>query len=259
MLGGPSASAIETPAGRGIGAPEAIEAASVEIAAGSTPTTRAVGARALTAVATPEINPPPPTGTTTWVTSSTCSQSSSPTVPWPAMTAGSSKGCTITRPRFRGLRVHAGERLGRIDGLEIDRRAVGAGRVHLRLARPTRHHHERVRAELATRERHRGRVVAGRARDDAARALVGRELRDARERTAHLERAGALEQLRLQPHALAQRGAAHDRRAPHVAVDDAGRPSHVLDRHGGAGHRRARYSRSSERATISFMISFEPA
>jgi len=34
---------------------------------------------------------------------------------------------------------------------------------------------------------------------------------------------------------------------------------HVIDRQGEADHRRARYSRSSERATISFMISFEPA
>ena len=38
-----------------------------------------------------------------------------------------------------------------------------------------------------------------------------------------------------------------------------GRVPHVVDRHGESGHRRARYSRSSERATISFMISFEPA
>ncbi len=39
-----------------------------------------------------------------------------------------------------------------------------------------------------------------------------------------------------------------------------GRAPHVVDGHGELGHAAAaRYSRSSERATISFMISFEPA
>ncbi len=87
-----------TPAGRVTGEPAAIEAATVAIIAGSTAITRASGQSALTAVATPEISPPPPTGTTTCVTSSTCSHSSRPTVPCPAITARSLNGCTITRP-----------------------------------------------------------------------------------------------------------------------------------------------------------------
>ena len=55
--GGASASASVAARGRSTGSPAAIEAASVAIAAGSTPITRASGASALTAVATPRDQP----------------------------------------------------------------------------------------------------------------------------------------------------------------------------------------------------------
>mmetsp|Transcript_6572 Transcript_6572/g.17083 ORF Transcript_6572/g.17083 Transcript_6572/m.17083 type:complete len:212 (+) Transcript_6572:618-1253(+) len=72
---------------------------------GSTPTTRTSGRSALTYVAMPAMSPPPPTGTkmTSCVVSAdfvfpfalpSCVRISSPTVPWPAMTCGSSNGCT---------------------------------------------------------------------------------------------------------------------------------------------------------------------
>jgi len=56
-------------------------------AAGSTPMTAVSGSRALIAVATPEARPPPPTGTRTWSRPSgpAWTNSSRPTVPWPAM------------------------------------------------------------------------------------------------------------------------------------------------------------------------------
>ena len=59
------------------------------------------GLTALAAVATPLISPPPPIGTTS-VSSAGCSASiSSASVPWPAMMAWSSNGCTKLRPCSR--------------------------------------------------------------------------------------------------------------------------------------------------------------
>ena len=58
----------------------------------STPITRAPGSRARIATATPAASPPPPTGTTTVAVCGACSAISSPIVPWPAITSGSSKG-----------------------------------------------------------------------------------------------------------------------------------------------------------------------
>jgi hypothetical protein len=58
----------------------------------STPTTRQSGSRDLRALATPLISPPPPTATTKVSASGAWPASSRPTVAWPAMTAGSSKG-----------------------------------------------------------------------------------------------------------------------------------------------------------------------
>ena len=72
--------------------PAANDSRASAAASGSTPTTRALGARAFTAAARPEMSPPPPTGTITLVTSGRSSPISSPTVPWPAMISASSKG-----------------------------------------------------------------------------------------------------------------------------------------------------------------------
>jgi hypothetical protein len=54
---------------------------------------------ALAAIAMPAINPPPPIGTTIVSTSGTSSMISSPSVPWPAITAASSNACTNAMPR----------------------------------------------------------------------------------------------------------------------------------------------------------------
>ena len=53
---------------------------------------------ALAAVAMPPISPPPPIGTTSTSRSGAASSISSASVPWPAITAASSKGWTKVRP-----------------------------------------------------------------------------------------------------------------------------------------------------------------
>ena len=68
---------------------------------GSTPITRAFGSVSLIAVATPALNPPPPTGTSTVSTFGRSAAISSPTVPWPAMIRGWSYGGTSVSPFFR--------------------------------------------------------------------------------------------------------------------------------------------------------------
>ncbi len=76
------------------GAPASSDRTAPGEASASTPMIRTPGFLALAAVATPEIIPPPPTGTTIVVTSGTCSRLSRAMVPWPAITARSSKACT---------------------------------------------------------------------------------------------------------------------------------------------------------------------
>ena len=63
---------------------------------GSTATIRAPRDAAATVI--PETSPPPPTGTTITSTRGSSSRISSPTVPWPASTSGSSNGCTSVAP-----------------------------------------------------------------------------------------------------------------------------------------------------------------
>ncbi len=73
-----------------------------------TPTTRIPARRAFTATPMPEMRPPPPTGTTTASRSATWSSSSSPMVPWPATTPGSSKGWTkVSRSTCSSRRASA--------------------------------------------------------------------------------------------------------------------------------------------------------
>ncbi len=59
-----------------------------------TPITSIEARADFSAIATPLTSPPPPTGTITRARSSTCSSNSSPIVPCPAITSGSSNGCT---------------------------------------------------------------------------------------------------------------------------------------------------------------------
>ena len=84
-----------------------------------------------------------------------------------------------------------------------------------------------MRAEELRRERDCLRVVAGRVRDDAARERVVRERRDLVVRAAELERAAALEALRLQvdarADALVERARGDDRRAVRDSREPCGR------------------------------------
>ena len=69
-----------------------------------TPMTRISGRSALTYAATPAISPPPPTATKIASMGPGCwRRISMPTVPCPAITAGSSKGCTNTSPRAAAI------------------------------------------------------------------------------------------------------------------------------------------------------------
>ena len=69
-----------------------------------TPNTRRSGLSALAATAIPAIRPPPPMGTTSVSTSGAASSTSRATVPWPAITSGSSNGCTYVRPSSSATR-----------------------------------------------------------------------------------------------------------------------------------------------------------
>ncbi len=64
----------------------------------STPITLMDGRSAFAATATPDTSPPPPIGTTIASVSGSCASTSSAIVPWPAMTSGSSNGCTKVSP-----------------------------------------------------------------------------------------------------------------------------------------------------------------
>ena len=66
--------------------------------AACTPITRTFGWSIFTAAATPEASPPPPIGTTMVSTSGRSSMISSPMVPCPAMTIGSSNGWMNVAP-----------------------------------------------------------------------------------------------------------------------------------------------------------------
>lgn len=85
---------------------------------GSAPMTRIPGQRALTAVETPEISPPPPTGTMTAsrpappVRSLTCWTSSRPTVPCLCDVSGQNSDCEQMNEKAR--------RLGQREWLEED-------------------------------------------------------------------------------------------------------------------------------------------
>ena len=78
----------------GTGFPAASDPTTGAHPATCTPITSIAGRADLSAIATPLTSPPPPTGTITRARSGTCSSSSSPSVPCPAITSGSSNGWT---------------------------------------------------------------------------------------------------------------------------------------------------------------------
>ena len=99
-------------------------------------------------------------------------------VPWPAMTSGSSKGCTKREPGFADELITPRLGFGVAVAGKHNLRAKRPHGLDLDLRRRLRHHDERAQAEVPRRERHALRVVAGARRDDAARALGGGHVRD---------------------------------------------------------------------------------
>ena len=87
-------------AGRGMvtGCPAASDRFTSSPVSGSTPQRRISGLSPFAATAQPERRPPPPQGVTITSRSGTSSRSSSARVPWPAITASSSKGGTSVAP-----------------------------------------------------------------------------------------------------------------------------------------------------------------
>ena len=150
------------------------------------------------AVRMPDTSPPPPTATITASASGASSSISSPTVPAPAITSGSSNGWTSVRPVSAWSVARRVEGVGRVGRLEVDGRAVASRRVDLLLGRALPHHDEGVGAFRGGGERDGLGVVAGADRDHAACFLLGGQAAELVQRAAGLERAGALEELALQ-------------------------------------------------------------
>ena len=118
------------------------------------------------------------------------------------------------------------EDLGRPRGLLVHRGPVAQGRGTLLLARALPHDHEAVDPLERAAVRERPGVVAGRGRDHAARALLGRERRELGEDAARLEAARLLEELGLQERAAAERlpeGLRREEWRPVQAAGDRGR------------------------------------
>ena len=129
-------------------------------------------------------------------------------------------------PRLLDQLVEPRERVARPGRLEVDRRAVAARRGDLLLGRALPHHDQRVDALRRRGVRRRLRVVAGADRDHPATLLLGREAADLVQRAAGLERAGALEELALEPRV--QRAAGEERRARQPVADGRARALDVV-------------------------------
>ena len=170
MNGAVSASAIVSGV-TGTGSPAASPRASAFERSGSTATTRTPAGTQAAAI--PETRPPPPQATTIVSTPGTSSRISSPTVPAPAITIGSSNGWTKVRPVCSRSSWSRSKRRARARRLQIDRGAVAAGGVDLRGARALPHHEQRIEALGGRGPRERLRVVPGRDADHAGLALVG--------------------------------------------------------------------------------------
>ena len=114
-----------------------------------TPTTFAPGTRDLIAIATPDANPPPPSGTTTSRVAGAWRAISSPTVPAPATTSGSSKGGheRLALPLGEPDRLLRRLLVGAVDQVHLA--AVAANRGHLGERRRDRHEQIRAATEAA--------------------------------------------------------------------------------------------------------------
>ena len=186
----------------------------------------------------PPISPPPPTGTSTASRSGTCSASSRPIVPWPAMTRGSSKGWTKTSPRSASISTRAGIGLVVVLSVQDDLGAVPPRPRDLAQRRPGRHGDDRGDAEAGRVKGHGEAVVARARRHDAAASLGGTELEQGIGGAALLERARHLEVLELDEDARAGHGRQRLRMRAGRDVDDAVEPGarrpDVVEGHDGA-------------------------
>ena len=164
----------------------------------STPITLTDGLIALTAIATPEIKPPPPIGTTIDVDVGPVANDLE------AERALPGDELQIVERVHVGQPAIADELLRLLVGIVPDRAvqhdfgAVAARRRDLRRRRVLGHDDHRADAVDARGERHALRVIAGRGADDAAPALVLGKRHELVQRTADLVRPGALEHLRLE-------------------------------------------------------------
>ena len=198
-----------------------------------TPTIWMSGRSARAAVAMPLISPPPPIATTSVSIDGCCSSISSPIVPWPAITARSSYGCTTVSAR--SLRELEPARARVLEGVAVehDLGAEAARALDLDRRREARHHDRRRDAHALGVVRDRLRVVAGRDREHAVRALVGGELRHLVERAALLERRRELQVLELEEDVaageLGQRARRQARRARDLAGEAPGGRADVVD------------------------------
>ena len=151
----------------------------------------------------PDASPPPPIGISTVSTSGTCSASSSPIVPWPAITTGSSNGWTNVAPCSATYSIAASRHSSsRAAPSARPRRRSGASHRPSPSARPAARRCARARRPRAPPTRPPGRGCRRSPRRRPRRA-PRRQRRDPVVRAADLERAGALEVLRLQPHLAA--------------------------------------------------------
>ena len=141
-------------------------------AAAWTPTMRGARAAARRARARrPAASPPPPIGHDDRLDlGASCSASSSPSVPWPARTSGSSKAWTKVSPASTPL-LRRGDGVVEAVAREHDLGAVALRRLDLRGGRVLGHEDGRAHAGLARRPGDGLAVVAGARRDDAGRAL----------------------------------------------------------------------------------------
>ena len=96
-----------------------------------------------------------------------------PTVPWPAMTSGSSNGCTKVMPSRFCSSSGPGRRRRSCRRAAPPRRRAPAHGVDLHARRGHRHHDDGAAAQAFGAQCHALRVVAGRGADDAAGQLSG--------------------------------------------------------------------------------------
>ena len=185
--------------------PAASERAIASESSGCTPITLMSGRTRFTYAAIPLISPPPPIATKI-ASIGPCHwrRISMPTVPCPAITSGIVVGMHERRPRALLQRERVRMRIAVRVAVQHDRRAARLDRRDLDVRRGHRHHDRRGAAEPLRRERDALRVIAGGRRDDAARALGGRQMRHLVVRAAQLEREHRLLVLALQQDAVAE-------------------------------------------------------